>query len=543
MPAPEGPARLRQNDGGTRLHLGGVLDEDAVAVGPAVDLLVAPRFGRVHSVEHDLLTSIVNGHDAPYFGARRGQQLVLLDGQVVVGSDVEGPIDAFLEGGGALPALSHEDGGNPGGRPDDLCLRLVLGGEPSGLTLELQRDGEGPPDAPEPGAMRAGLREDPHQALAPPLARHLDEPEGAEVEDLGALTIALQCLLECLHDAIAVALALHIDEVYDDDSAEVAQPELAGYLFRRLYVGVEDGVFQPGRPGVAAGVDVDGCERLRLIDADVAADVEPDLAPEQTVDLAFDPVLVEDGQPAAVELDALAELRCNQLDEFDGVVVGAFLVDHQPTDILAEDVADDLVDESEVLVQQGRPLGARRFLHQPIPKVEQHLEVRLQILSVMPLGFRADDNPAVFGSDLACDASQPVPLLSVLDLARDTALGSLREQQDEIPPRQGEARRGAGALAGDGSAHDLHHDFLLLLEPLGDGGGSRGGTDGDTVAAHESHVVGAEEDIAIDADIGEGGVHSPEDALDASLVDAPHDSGFALDVELCEVTVLNNGDP
>ena len=85
---------------------------------------------------------------------------------------------------------------------------------------------------------------------------------------------------------VAVFALVHVDEVDDDDAAEVAQTDLADDLRDGIEVGLDDGVFEAsGLADVLAGVDVDGDEGLGLIDDDGAAGLEPDLGPEGLIDL------------------------------------------------------------------------------------------------------------------------------------------------------------------------------------------------------------------------------------------------------------------
>ena len=55
---------------------------------------------------------------------------------------------------------------------------------------------------------------------------------------------------------------------------------------------------------VPAGVDVDGDQRLGLVEDDVAAGLQPDLAAEGVLELALDVEVLEDRRVAVVELDA-----------------------------------------------------------------------------------------------------------------------------------------------------------------------------------------------------------------------------------------------
>ena len=71
----------------------------------------------------------------------------------------------------------------------------------------------------------------------------------------------------------------HVDEVENDDAAEVAQTQLTRDGVRGFQVGLENGVVEIAAADVAAGVDVDGGHRLGLVDDQVAARLEVDAAP------------------------------------------------------------------------------------------------------------------------------------------------------------------------------------------------------------------------------------------------------------------------
>src|SRR5205085_2039525 len=64
-------------------------------------------------------------------------------------------------------------------------------------------------------------------ALANALAGHLDQAELADRIRFGARAVAAQVHAQLLHDLVAVRLRVHVDEVADDDAAQVAQPRLA----------------------------------------------------------------------------------------------------------------------------------------------------------------------------------------------------------------------------------------------------------------------------------------------------------------------------
>ncbi len=66
------------------------------------------------------------------------------------------------------------------------------------------------------------LREDLDEAGANALTGHLDQTQRSHLGDLVLGPVASQALEQSTHDKVAVALQHHVDEVDDDDAADVA---------------------------------------------------------------------------------------------------------------------------------------------------------------------------------------------------------------------------------------------------------------------------------------------------------------------------------
>ena len=93
-----------------------------------------------------------------------------------------------------------------------------------------------------------------------------------------------------------VRLLLHVDEVDDEKPPEVAEADLPDDLLHGLEVRLQDRVLEAVLPDELPGVDVDGDERLGLVDDDVPARLEPDLRLQGVLDLGLDAVLLEEGR-------------------------------------------------------------------------------------------------------------------------------------------------------------------------------------------------------------------------------------------------------
>ena len=71
---------------------------------------------------------------------------------------------------------------------------------------------------------------------------------------------------DLMEQLLAMSLLLHVDEVDDDDPADVPEAELPGHLTGGLHVGLENGLVRILPTRVAARVHVDGDQGFRLLD-------------------------------------------------------------------------------------------------------------------------------------------------------------------------------------------------------------------------------------------------------------------------------------
>ena len=94
-------------------------------------------------------------------------------------------------------------------------------------------------------AGRTALGEDLARAVRHVLARHLDEAERRDLDDVRLRPVALELGLQRLLDGRPVLRVRHVDEVDDDDPADVAQPQLADDLLDGLEVVLRDRVLEP----------------------------------------------------------------------------------------------------------------------------------------------------------------------------------------------------------------------------------------------------------------------------------------------------------
>ena len=229
--------------------------------------------------------------------------------------------------------------------------------------LDLGRGGALGDDDPVAVAGRALAGHHLARAVGDVLARHLDEPERRDLDDVGLRAVALELLAERVLDLLAVLRVRHVDEVDDDDPADVAQAQLADDLLDRLEVVLRDRVLEPAgavalraRADEAAGVDVDDRERLGVVEDQVAARGQVDAAVERRADLLLDPEGLEQRLALPVAGDAVDHVRRGLLQVADDALVGAVVVDEQPLEVAGEEVAGDAQRQLGLLVDQRRRL-------------------------------------------------------------------------------------------------------------------------------------------------------------------------------------------
>ena len=249
----------------------------------------------------------------------------------------------------------------------------------------------------EPGAAAVGARsaQGAFQRLLHPLAGYGHQAEIVELQNLRRRAVALERFLEGLHDFLAVAALIHINEINDDDAAQIAQANLAHDLFDGVNVGLDDGVFQLLRlADVLAGVDVNGHQRLGLVNDDVAAGFEPDFRLQCLVDLILNAELLEERGFLGIELHALDQRGLKAVDETQNAFVLRLAIHPDVGEAFGNLVAQDALDQIEVVINQSAALAGIGTLADLAPQVQQKTDVGTEIFFAGAGRGGADDEAA-----------------------------------------------------------------------------------------------------------------------------------------------------
>ena len=173
-----------------------------------------------------------------------------------------------------------------------------------------------------------------------------DEAKVVELENLRWSAVELQLFFERGHNLVAVLTFVHVDEVDDDDAAEIPQTNLANDLRNGVEVRFYDRIFEAsGLAHELAGVDIDGDEGFCLIDDNRATGLEPDLRAQSLIDLFGDAELLEERRFLGIELDAADERRLEALQEAQHALVLGLGINPDSGEGISDLVAQDALDE------------------------------------------------------------------------------------------------------------------------------------------------------------------------------------------------------
>src|SRR5512141_1567824 len=316
-------------------------------------------------------------------------------------------------------------------------------------------------------AIGARHRERALEALALPLPRDLAEAELRHGEHPVLRAVLLQLGLEGGDELLAVLLLLHVDEVHDEEAAEVAQPDLPDDLLDRFEVRLHDRVLEALLADELARVHVDRDERFGLVDDDVAAGLQPDLRLVRVLDLGLDAVLLEERRGLAEELDLRVEDGLHLVEELDDALVLFVVVHPERRKVRAEDVPRGPEREVEVAVEERRRPRALALLADLLPELREVAAVGRELLRGAPFARRAHDVPAGTLLEVHEDVLEAVSLVRVLDAPRDADVID-RGHVNERAARKRDVRRDAYAFVRDLILRDLHDQFLTFPQKLVD---------------------------------------------------------------------------
>ena len=470
----------------------------------------------------------------------QADDLVLRRLEVAVGDQHQADLVAQLDLGDVVTLLIEQEGGDI---HRDLAVQgagVVLHGLLFEDAQDVQGRGFGAADVAGAVAARAGDVAGLGEGRAQALAGQLEQAEAADLAGLYAGAVVAQGVAQAVLDLALVLLRLHVDEVDDDQAAEVAQTQLAGHFVGGFAVGLEGGFLDVGAAGGAAGVHVHGDQGLGVVDHDGAAGGQADLARVGRFDLVLDLEAREQRDVVVVALHAVDVLRHHVGHELARLLIDVVGVDEDLADVGLEVVADGADDEAALLVdQEGAVLGLGGAVD-GAPQLQEVVEVPLQLFGVAADGGGAGDQAHAAGHfELVHDVAQFGALVA-LDAAGHATATRVVGHQHQVAAGQRDEGGEGGALVAALVLLDLDDQLLAFAQGFLDGGAA-GLDTGLKVGAGD--FLERQEAVALGAIVNERGFEAGLDARDDGFVDVALALflGGRLNVEIDQLLTVDNG--
>ena len=340
---------------------------------------------------------------------------------------------------------------------------------------DVQRGGFDRPDEAGAAATGAGLVRGFAKRGLEALTRKLHQAETRDLAHLDPGTVESQRITKQVFHFALVALVLHIDEVDDDQAAEVTEAQLACGFFRRFAVGAEGRLFDVMTFGGTRGVHIHRHQRLGMVDYDCAAGGQRDLPREGGLDLMLDLEAREQRNRVVVVLHHVDLVRHHGFHERPSLVIDVLGVDQDLADIVVEIVADRAHHEIGFEIDQVRAgidrlvvlvkLGLTRSFNR-LPDFQEVVEVPLKFLKRTPDACRAADHAHALGHfELVHQVAQFVAVFA-LDTARYAATSGVVRHQDDVASCEADECGEGGALGTSLVLFNLDDEFLAFVQRI-----------------------------------------------------------------------------
>ena len=153
-------------------------------------------------------------------------------------------------------------------------------------------------------------------------------------------------------ELLLMAFIVHVDEIDDDDAADIAQTQLMYQLLCCQHVKLEGILLLVLVDLLAAGIDINGEQCFGFVDNEVTSMLKTDRSAESRLHLAGDVEMVKDRLRAVVKLHDLRALGCDEFQILPYFVVDIAVIDLDGGEVGTEDVADNTERTSHLFANQ-----------------------------------------------------------------------------------------------------------------------------------------------------------------------------------------------
>ena len=315
------------------------------------------------------------------------------------------------------------------------------------------------------GAVLTGLREDLKQTGTQALAGHLNQTQRSHLSHLMLGTVTTQALNQATQNQVTVRLKHHVNEVNDDNAANIAQTQLTDNLLSSFQVVLGDSLFQvTAATGELTGVHVHHGHGFGTVNHQRTTRRQVHLTVQCLRQLLVNAVVVEEVVIAVPLLQAGDQVRRHIGHvRLNGIPRVLALNDHRG-EVLVEDVTHSLNHQVGLLVEHLRSqhLAGVSLLLDLFPLRTQTVNVVGQLLFRSTLRRGTNDYASTLGQLVLQNLLQ-TRTLGVGQLAGNTGHRTTRHVHQEAAG-QGNLAGQAGTLVTNRVLGDLHQNRIAGLQ-------------------------------------------------------------------------------
>ena len=315
------------------------------------------------------------------------------------------------------------------------------------------------------GTMLTGLREDLKQTGTQALTGHLNQTQRSHLSHLMLGTVTAQALNQATQNQVTVRLKHHVNEVNDDNAADIAQTQLTDNLLSSFQVVLGDSLFQvAAATGELTGVHVHHGHGFGTVNHQRTTRRQVHLTVQCLRQLLVDAVVVEEVVIAVPLLQAGNQVRRHVRHvRLDGIPRILALNDHRG-EVLVEDVTHGLNHQVGLLVEHfgGQYLAGVSLLLNLFPLRTQTVNVVGQLLLRSALRRGTNNHASTLGQLVLQNLLQ-TRTLGVGQLTGNTGHRTTRHVHQEATG-QGNLAGQAGTLVTNRVLGDLHQNRIAGLQ-------------------------------------------------------------------------------
>ena len=262
-----------------------------------------------------------------------------------------------------------------------------------------------------------------------------------------------------LQQFFLLPLRLHVDEIDDDNAADIAQTKLAQDLPCGLHIYAINGIGEIFPAHVFPRINVDNRQRLGPINDEKAPRRELNNPPTQGFDRFVYLISAKERRFILIELYPFEQLGRNISRQLANTLIDLPVINDQTVNLRCHRISDDTDRELGVAVEK------RRRRKDPAPCLKRRKEPR-QILYLsrqcflrLPNGRRPHDQTHARRRNRLSDRFQPSALFLFFDAARQPYIGR-RRHQHQIAPGKREVSGHPRPFLAAGVLYHLHDQRL-----------------------------------------------------------------------------------